>query len=65
MFAIENKTRQIIAEMLLSMNDKLVMAMRDCRDAKASVDTVNKQLDVMHAKADREAKIKNLVDELK
>ena len=65
MFNIENKTRQIVAEMLLSMNERLVICMRDTREIKHTMELNNTAMEQVKNKQDREAKIKDLVGELK
>ena len=65
MFNIENKTRQIVAEMLLSMNERLVICMRDTREIKHTMDLNNQSMEDIKKKLDREAKIKDLVAEIK
>ena len=65
MYDLENKTRQIVAEMLLSMNDRLVDCMRESRAVKVQCENVNHKLTELNSKSDREAKIKDLVHELK
>ena len=65
MFSLENKTRQIVAEMMLAMNDRVVQCMRDVRACQQGIDGQNHKLQEIIAKQDREAKIKDLVQELK
>ena len=65
MFSLENKTRQIVAEMMLAMNDRVIQSMRDVRSCQQNIESQNHKLEQILAKQDREAKIKDLVNELK
>ena len=58
MFSLENKTRQIVAEMMLAMNDRVIQCMRDVRATQQGQEAQNAKLQEIVAKQDREAKIK-------
>ena len=64
-FEIENKVRTLVAEMLLGMNDKLMSTDRSVRKAHQDLLTVESKIKETNNKLDREAKIKDLVEQLK
>ena len=65
MFDIENKVRTIVADMLLNMNDKLTLTNRDVKNLQTEMNHTNTKINETNLKLDREAKIKDLVDNLK
>ena len=57
--------RTIVAEMLLNMNDKVTLTNRDVKNMQHELATFNMKINETNNKMDREAKIKDLVDQLK
>ena len=64
-FELENKVRTLVAEMLLGMNDKLQATDRSVRKAHQDMIIVQSKILETNHKMDREAKIKDLVEQLK
>ena len=64
-FEVENKVRTLVAEMLLGMNDKLTTVDRSVRKAHQDLIVFQSKITETNNKLDREAKIKDLVEQLK
>ena len=64
-FEIENKVRTLVAEMLLGMNDKLMATDRSVRKCHQDIVVFQSKITETNNKLDREAKIKDLVEQLK
>ena len=64
-FEIENKVRTLVAEMLLGMNDKLMATDRSVRKCHQDLNVFQSTIKETNLKLDREAKIKDLVEQLK
>lgn len=64
-FDIENKVRTIVADMLLNMDDKLNKTNRDVKQSQSDISHINMKIAEVNMKLDREAKIRDLVDQLK
>ena len=65
MFEIENKVRMIVADMLINMDDKLNKQIRELKSTQTEIHHVNMRVAEVNTKLDREAKIRDLVDNLK
>ena len=65
MFEIENKVRMIVADMLINMDDKLNKQIRELKSTQTEIHHVNMRVVEVNTKLDREAKLRDLVDNLK
>ena len=62
---MENKVRMIVADMLINMDDKLNKQIRELKGSQSEINHINMRVAEVNNKLDREAKIRDMVDNLK
>ena len=62
---MENKVRRIVADMLLNMDDNLKKTNKRVKDSENDIKGIRMEVAEVNMKLDREAKIRDLVDQLK
>mgnify|MGYP007118485139 CR=1 FL=1 len=64
-FDVETKVRLIVADMLLNMNDRMDVTRREIKVCQHELSTLHMKMTENNMKMDREAKIRDQVDQLK